>query len=93
MHGTTMIFLVVMPLSAAFFNWMVPLMIGARDVAFPRLNAFSLWAFCLVEFCLIFHGLLVKHLMLGWFAYTPNTEVPFNPKNGVTYWIFRSSGF
>ena len=42
MHGTTMIFLVVMPLSAAFFNWMVPLMIGARDVAFPRLNAFSL---------------------------------------------------
>ena len=45
MHGTTMIFLVVMPLSAAFFNWMVPLMIGARDVAFPRLNAFSLWAF------------------------------------------------
>src|SRR3990172_10276294 len=39
MHGTTMIFLVVMPLSAAFFNLMIPLMIGARDVAFPRLNA------------------------------------------------------
>src|SRR5688500_10174252 len=41
MHGTTMIFLVVMPLSAAFFNYIVPLQIGARDVAFPRLNAFS----------------------------------------------------
>jgi cytochrome c oxidase subunit 1 len=45
MHGTTMIFLVVMPLSAAFFNLLTPLMIGARDVAFPRLNAFSYWVF------------------------------------------------
>src|SRR5437016_2071477 len=45
MHGTTMIFLVVMPLSAAFFNYVVPLQIGARDVAFPRLNAFSYWVF------------------------------------------------
>ncbi len=47
MHGTTMIFLAVMPLSAAFFNFLVPLMIGARDVAFPRLNAFSYWVFLL----------------------------------------------
>ena len=45
MHGTTMIFLAIMPLSASFFNFMIPLMIGARDVAFPRLNAFSYWAF------------------------------------------------
>src|SRR5881296_2000563 len=45
MHGTTMIFLVVMPLSAAFFNFLIPLQIGARDVAFPRLNAFSYWVF------------------------------------------------
>jgi cytochrome c oxidase subunit 1 len=45
MHGTTMIFLVVMPLSAAFFNYLIPLQIGARDVAFPRLNAFSYWVF------------------------------------------------
>src|SRR5690349_14718541 len=43
MHGTTMIFLAIMPMSAAFFNFMVPLQIGARDVAFPRLNAFSYW--------------------------------------------------
>ncbi|MQB02526.1 MAG: cytochrome ubiquinol oxidase subunit I, partial [Actinobacteria bacterium] len=41
MHGITMIFLVVMPMSSAFFNYLIPLMIGARDVAFPRLNAFS----------------------------------------------------
>src|SRR6266568_5284323 len=45
MHGTTMIFLAVMPLGAAFFNFVMPLQIGARDVAFPRLNAFSLWTF------------------------------------------------
>ncbi len=47
MHGTTMVFLVVMPLAAAFGNYLVPLMIGARDVAFPRLNAFGYWAFLL----------------------------------------------
>src|SRR3954453_19674385 len=45
MHGTTMIFLAIMPLSAMFFNYMIPLLIGARDVAFPRLNAFSYWVF------------------------------------------------
>src|SRR3990172_11162440 len=45
MHGITMVFFVVMPLSAAFFNYLLPLMIGARHVAFPRLNAFSYWAF------------------------------------------------
>ena len=45
MHALTMIFLAIMPLSAAFFNFMVPLMIGARDVAFPRLNALSYWIF------------------------------------------------
>ena len=43
MHGTTMVFLVVMPLSSAFFNYFLPLQIGARDVAFPRLNALSWW--------------------------------------------------
>ena len=47
MHGTTMIFLVIMPLGAAFFNYPIPLQIGARDVAFPRLNAFSYWVFLL----------------------------------------------
>src|SRR5688572_24184163 len=47
MHGTTMIFLGIMPLSAAFFNYLIPLQIGARDVAFPRLNAFSYWVFLL----------------------------------------------
>ena len=45
MHGTTMVFLAIMPLSAAFFNFLIPLQIGARDVAFPRLNAFSYWVY------------------------------------------------
>ncbi len=51
MHGTTMIFLALMPLGASFFNYIVPLQIGARDVAFPRLNGFSYWVF-------LFGGLL-----------------------------------
>jgi len=45
MHGTTMVFLAIMPFGSAFFNYMVPLQIGARDVAFPRLNALSFWMF------------------------------------------------
>ena len=45
MHGVTMVFLVVMPIGAAFMNYLMPLQIGARDVAFPRLNAFSFWIF------------------------------------------------
>ncbi len=71
MHGLTMIFLVVMPLSAAFFNYLVPIMIGARDVAFPRLNAFSYWVF-------LFGGLFLYSSFLlggapngGWFGYAP----------------------
>ncbi|HTH47614.1 MAG TPA: cbb3-type cytochrome c oxidase subunit I, partial [Candidatus Limnocylindria bacterium] len=57
MHGTTMIFLAIMPMSAAFFNIIMPLQIGARDVAFPRLNAFSLWTFVA--------GAII--LNIGWF--------------------------
>jgi cytochrome c oxidase subunit I len=71
MHGLTMIFLVVMPLSAAFFNYLVPLMIGARDVAFPRLNGFSYWVF-------LFGGLFLYSSFFlggapdgGWFGYAP----------------------
>src|ERR687891_2228463 len=74
MHGTTMIFLVVMPLSAAFFNYLIPLQIGARDVAFPRLNAFSYWGF-------LFGGLFIYSSFIfggapdgGWFGYAPLSE-------------------
>jgi cytochrome c oxidase subunit 1 len=84
MHGLTMIFFVVMPMSAAFFNYMVPLMIGARDVAFPRLNAFSYWVF-------LFAGIYVYSSFFlggapdgGWFGYANlSTELP-GP--GMTYY-------
>ena len=86
MHGTTMIFLAIMPLSAAFFNYVIPLMIGARDVAFPRLNAFSYWTF-------LFGGILLNSSWIlggapnaGWFAYAPLTSVEYNPGMGVTFW-------
>ena len=74
MHGTTMIFLVIMPLGAAFFNYLIPLQIGARDVAFPRLNAFSYWTF-------LFGALLMNTSFLvgevpdsGWFMYANISE-------------------
>jgi cytochrome c oxidase subunit I len=84
MHGITMIFLVVMPLSAAFFNYLLPLMIGARDVVFPRLNAFSYWAF-------LFGGLFIYTSWFlggapngGWFGYAPNSVV--DPTRGMTFY-------
>ncbi|MEZ4629392.1 MAG: cytochrome c oxidase subunit I [Deinococcales bacterium] len=88
MHGTTMIFLAVMPMSAGFFNWLTPLMIGARDVAFPRLNSFSYWTF--------FFGALVLNLSwflggapnAGWFGYSPLTSKAFNPGLGIDFWVF-----
>jgi cytochrome c oxidase subunit I len=83
MHGLTMIFLVVMPLGAALMNYFIPLMVGARDVAFPRLNAFSYWVF-------LFGGLFLYSSFLtqapdgGWFGYAPlNRELP---GDGMTYY-------
>jgi cytochrome c oxidase subunit I len=71
MHGITMIFLVVMPLSAAFFNYFIPLMIGARDVAFPRLNAYSYWVFLFGGIFLYSSFLLQAAPNGGWFGYAP----------------------
>jgi cytochrome c oxidase subunit 1 len=88
MHGTTMVFFVVMPILVGFANYMVPLMIGARDMAFPRLNAFSYWLF-------LFGGLLLNFSFLaggapdiGWFAYAPLTEYAFSRSQATDYWIF-----
>src|ERR687887_1942927 len=71
MHGLTMIFLVVMPLSAAFANYLIPLMIGARDVAFPRLNAYSYWVFLLGGTFLYSSFFLGGAPNGGWFGYQP----------------------
>jgi len=88
MHGTTMIFLVVMPLSAAFFNYLAPIMIGARDVAFPRLNALSYWIFLMGGIFLYSSFLLGGAPDGGWFGYAPNTSITFSPGNNIDYWIF-----
>ncbi|MBG7604812.1 MAG: cytochrome c oxidase subunit I [Actinobacteria bacterium] len=87
MHATTMVFLFVMPMAAAFANYMIPLQIGARDVAFPRMNALSLWLF-------IFGGIFINSSWIlggaadgGWFMYAPNSSVPFSPTNGVDFWV------
>jgi cytochrome c oxidase subunit 1 len=88
MHGTTMIFLVVVPILAGFGNYLVPLMIGARDMAFPRLNAFSYWMFAL-------GGLVLYSSFLanggaprcGWTCYAPLSEKAYTPGNGTDLWI------
>ena len=87
MHGTTMVFLVVMPLSAAFFNWLIPLQIGARDVAFPRLNALSYWIFLFGSLFLNFSWIIGDAPNGGWFGYAPNSHVAFNPTNGMNFWV------
>jgi cytochrome c oxidase subunit I len=93
MHGTTMVFLVGMPMVAGFANYLVPLMIGARDMAFPRLNAFGFWIF-------LFGGLLLYFSYIGggglsgdgsapdvgWFAYAPLTERAFSRGSSSDYW-------
>lgn len=86
MHGTTMVFLVVMPMSAAFFNWMIPLMIGARDVAFPRLNAFSFWVFVAGGLILNLSFLFGGGPDQGWFGYAPLTERLYSPEMRVDFW-------
>ena len=86
MHATTMVFLFVMPMAAGFANYFVPLQIGARDVAFPRLNAFGFWA-------LLFGGIFLNLAWFlggaadgGWFMYAPNSGPVFSPSNGVDFW-------
>ncbi|MBA2325448.1 MAG: cbb3-type cytochrome c oxidase subunit I, partial [Actinobacteria bacterium] len=90
MHGTTMVFLMGMPLAVAFGNYLIPLQIGARDVAFPRLNAFGYWGF-------LFGGIFIYSSFFlggapdgGWFGYTPLTSTPlssgFLPGRGPDFW-------
>ncbi|HEY3279332.1 MAG TPA: cytochrome c oxidase subunit I [Gemmatimonadales bacterium] len=96
MHGTTMVFLALMPLSAAFFNYIIPLQIGARDVAFPRLNAFSYWVFVLgglflnasfVAGPLFGAGTLSVAPDAGWFGYANLTSRQFSPGPNIDFWV------
>lgn len=86
MHGVTMIFLVVMPLAAAFANYLLPLQVGARDVAFPRLNAFSLWCFLAGGIFLNTSWFLGGAPDGGWFGYLPNAGVTFSPSHGMDFY-------
>ena len=87
MHGTTMIFLVIMPMGAAFFNFIIPLLIGARDVAFPRLNGFSYWMFLFGAILLNVSFLTGGAPSVGWFAYSPLTDSTYSVGHGVDYWV------
>jgi cytochrome c oxidase subunit I len=86
-HGTTMIFLVLVPIAAGFGNFLVPLMIGARDMAFPRLNALSYWLFLLGGLVLLL-SFFANHgpAKTGWTAYVPLSTL-HSPGNGQDLWI------
>jgi len=88
MHGTTMIFLVIVPILAGFGNFLVPLMIGARDMAFPRLNAFSYWMFVLGGIVL-YSSWLAKGgaPKCGWTCYAPLSENAYSSGHGIDLWI------
>jgi len=93
MHGTTMVFLVGMPLLFGFANYLAPLMIGARDMAFPRLNAFSFWMSAFGGIILYFSFIGGNGLYgaggapdVGWFAYAPLTAKAFSPGHSTDYW-------
>jgi len=86
MHGTTMIFLVAMPLLIGLANYIIPLMIGARDMAFPRLNALSFWFFFLGGLLLYSSFVLGGAPDAGWFAYAPLTNGQFSPSHGMDFW-------
>jgi cytochrome c oxidase subunit I len=87
MHGTTMIFLAIMPLNNAFFNYLVPLQIGARDVAFPRLNALSYWLFLGGALFLNASFLVGTPPDGGWFGYVSLTSRQYSPGHGIDFWL------
>ena len=102
MHGTTMIFFVAMPLVFGFANYLVPLMIGARDMAFPRLNAFSFWLSAFGGLLLYFSLVGANGLYgagnapdVGWFAYAPLTAQTFSRGHSTDFWTLAVlvSGF
>jgi cytochrome c oxidase subunit I len=87
MHGTTMIFLVIVPVWAGFANYFVPLMIGARDVAFPRLNAWSYWMFLFGGLAL-YGSFFFSPPEAAWTSYPPLSLKEFTPSNGQEAWIY-----
>ena len=87
MHGTTMVFLFVVPMMAGLANYFVPLMIGARDMAFPRLNALSFWLF-LAGGVVFYASIFWSPPEAGWVSVVPLAESTFSPSGGQDAWIF-----
>jgi len=87
LHGTTMIFLFVVPMMAGFANYFVPLMIGARDMAFPRLNALSYWLL-LFGGIVFYSSIFFQPPEAGWFSYAPLSSALYTPSGGQDAWIF-----
>lgn len=87
MHGTTMIFLVVMPAAVAFFNYVMPLQIGARDVAFPRMNAFSYWMFLFASILLNISWFYGAAPNMSWVGYAPLTNTTYSPGLAGDFWV------
>ena len=87
MHGTTMVFLFVVPMMAGLANYFVPLMIGARDMAFPRLNALSFWLF-LAGAIVFYASIFWSPPEAGWVSVVPLAESTFSPSGGQDAWIY-----
>lgn len=87
MHGTTMVFLFAMPMANAFANYFLPLQLGARDVAFPRMNALAVWLTLTGGIVLNLAWFLGGAADGGWFMYAPNSGPIFSPSNGVDFWV------
>ncbi|MCL4465187.1 MAG: cytochrome c oxidase subunit I [Chloroflexi bacterium] len=87
MHGTTMIFLFLMPMLTGLGNYVVPLMLGARDMAFPRLNGFGYWLFLLSGLFLYSSFLFSAAPDGGWFAYVPMTDRAYSPGRNIDFWV------
>lgn len=87
MHGTTMIFLVIMPMAVAFFNYIMPLQIGARDVAFPRMNAFSYWMFLFASILINISWLHGEAPNMSWVGYSPLTNTTYTPGLAGDFWV------
>ncbi len=87
MHGTTMIFLFVVPMMAGLGNYFLPLMIGARDMAYPRLNALSFWLL-LAGGVVFYASIFWNPPEAGWTSYTPLSNAFFSPGGGQDAWIY-----
>jgi len=94
MHGTTMVFLMGMPILAGFANYLIPLQIGTRDLAFPRLNSFAFWITCFGGLLLYSSYLTAPALFggapapdFGWFGNAPLTEPTYSRGNAADYWV------